>query len=276
PGGVTLNSSYTFSKVIDVIENELFTSFMNPRRPFNMLDINESKGRSGLDHTHKFVLSWVWNIPGFKGDQAFLRKLTGGWSMVGTYLAETGQPLTPLARRDINGDFDTAGDRAFFNPAGTSDTGTDVSTVCWNGVATTIGCSDSSMIVGYVVPNSGASARFVRPGRGSFASGTLVQLGRNTLEGPGINNFNFSFAKETPVWGEMRVLRFQVDFLNAFNHPSFSVGSGSVFGFTGNATGFPGFVTPGAPDFLDETIFSGGLGQAPFQRVIQFSLKFLF
>jgi hypothetical protein len=64
-----------------------------------------------------------------------------------------------------------------------------------------------------------------------------------------------------------------VDLVNAFNHPSFSVGNGSVFGFTGNATGFPGFVTPGAPDFLNKTIFSGGLGQAPFQRVIQFALK---
>jgi hypothetical protein len=271
PYGLTLNSSYTFSKVIDVIENELFTSFMNPRRPWNMIDIHESKGRSGLDHTHKFVVSWAWDIPGYKGDQGFVKKLTSGWNLAGTYIAESGQPLTPLSRRDTNGDFDTAGDRAFFNPAGTSNTGTDVSTVCWNGTAVSTGCTNTAQIVGYVATDP--TARYVRPGAGGIEAGSLIQLGRNTLEGPGINNFNISFSKTTPFWGEGRTIRFQVDLVNAFNHPSFSVGNGSVFGFTGNATGFPGFVTPGAPDFLNKTIFSGGLGQAPFQRVIQFALK---
>jgi hypothetical protein len=286
PYGVTLNSSYTFSKTIDLIENELFTSFMNPRRPFNMIDIQESKGRSGLDHTHKFVASWSWDIPGYKGDATALKRLTGGWNIAGTYIAETGQPLTPLSRRDINGDFDTAGDRAFFNPGGSGNTGTDVTTVFRNttsgassiGVCPNIGPAPAlaclSPVVAFVA--SDPTAAYVRPGRGSFASGSLVQLGRNTLEGPGINNFNISIAKTTPFWGEGRVIRFQLDMVNAFNHPSFAIGNGSVFGFTGNATGFPAFVTPGTSDFLKENIFSGGLGQAPFQRVIQLSLKVIF
>jgi len=67
-----------------------------------------------------------------------------------------------------------------------------------------------------------------------------------------------------------------VDFINAFNHPSYNIGNGSVFGTTSNATGFPGYVTPGSPQFLRENIFSGSLGQAPFQRVIQLGLKVLF
>ena len=135
-------------------------------------------------------------------------------------------------------------------------------------------CASSASTVGYVADDS--SARFVQPGTGSFPAGSLGQLGRNTFRSAGINNFNVSVVKNTPFWGEGRVIRFQADFINLFNHPSFIIGNGSAFNTTDNARGFPGFVTPGSSQFLDETIFSGGLGQAPFQRVIQLSLKVLF
>jgi hypothetical protein len=286
PSGLFINTNYTFSKTIDLIENELFTSFMNPRRPWDMINIQESKARSGLDHTHKFSLTFSWSVPGYKGDTALLKKLVGGWNISGSYMAESGQPLTVLSRRDTNGDFDTAGDRAFRNPAETGLTGTDVQTVCWrSGFAINIGCSPSAFelpastsmsryTVAYVAQDS--SAQFVRPGEGAYPAGSLVQLGRNTFTSPGINNWNFSISKDTPFWGESRVTRFQVDLINAFNHPSYNIGNGSVFGTTSNARGFPGYVTPGSSQFLQENIFSGSLGQAPFQRVIQFSLKVLF
>ncbi|HLE36943.1 MAG TPA: hypothetical protein VI699_07335, partial [Candidatus Acidoferrales bacterium] len=127
---------------------------------------------------------------------------------------------------------------------------------------------------GYVAINS--SARYIQPGVGGIAAGSLVQLGRNTLNSPGINVFHFSFRKDTPFWGEGRIIRFQADLINAFNHPNFGIGSGSVFGSTGNATGFPGFAAPASSQFLKEDIFSGGQGNAPFQRVIQLSLKVIF
>lgn len=272
--GFFLDTNYTWSRAIDTAENELFTSFLNPRRPFNHLDINEAYGRSGLDHTHKFTVNWSWDVPGYNGDNAFLRGLTRGWNYSGSYIAETGQPVTPLARTDINGDFDTAGDRAFVNTSASGRTGTGVSTVCWDGVTVTIGCTTSSMIFGYVAND--ANARWVQPGAGGLPAGSLVQGGRNTLNSPGLNVFHFSFRKDTPFWGEARQIRFQVDMVNAFNHPNFGIGTGSVFGSTANATSFPGYAAPGSTQFLDETIFSGGQGNAPFQRVIQFSLKVLF
>ena len=273
--GVFLNTNYTFSKTIDLIENELFTSFLNPRRPWNQIDIREAKGRSGLDHTHKFALNWSWDVPSYKGGVAFLRKLTGGWNWGGSYIAESGQPVTALARRDTNGDFDTAGDRAFINPAGVGLTGTDVNPVCFIGGVVSVGaCGGSANTVGYVAVNS--SARFIQPGAGGMPAGSLVQAGRNTLSSPGINVFHFSFRKDTPFWGESRLIRFQADMINAFNHPNFGIGSGSVFGSTANATGFPGYAAPASSQFQNETIFSGGQGNAPFQRVIQLSLKVLF
>jgi hypothetical protein len=312
--GLFLNANYTWSRTIDNIENDLFTSFMNPRRPWDMISIFESKGLSGLHHEHKLAISWSWDIPA-GGTSGGLRKLVGGWNISGSYLAETGQPLTLLARRDTNGDFDTAGDRAFVNTGASGSAGTDASTlVCFApGFGVQVDCSGSAyitanglgsgpmpagpdpctavgglaagdynpclddanaVVVAYVAANS--SARFVQPGTGSYPAGSLGQLGRNTFGHPGINNVNVSVRKDTPFWGENRVIRFQADFVNLFNHPSFTIGQGSVFLTTASATLFPGYVTPASSQFLDKTIFSGGLGQAPFQRVIQLSVKVIF
>jgi hypothetical protein len=104
----------------------------------------------------------------------------------------------------------------------------------------------------------------------------MTNLGRNTFSSPGINVWNLAFFKNTPFWGEDRYIQFRVEMWNAFNHPNFAVGNGSVFPTTGNSTGLPGYVTPGTGDFLNKTIFSGGLGQAPFQRVIQWGLRVVF
>jgi len=279
--GLFLNANYTWSRTIDNIENDLFTSFMNPRRPWDMLNIFESKGLSGLHHEHKLAISWSWDIPA-GGTSGGLRKLVGGWNIAGSYLAETGQPLTILARRDTNGDFDTAGDRGFVNTGASGSAGTDVWPVYFTAGTTVVGSTgfvcpgtcNSTTQVAYVARDS--SARFVQPGTGSFPAGSLAQLGRNTFGSPGINVVNMTIRKDTPFWGEGRVIRFQADFINLFNHPSFTIGNGSVFLTTANATGFPGYVTPGSSQFLDKTIFSGGLGQQPFQRVIQLSVKVIF
>ncbi|MBI3950562.1 MAG: TonB-dependent receptor [Acidobacteria bacterium] len=272
--GLMFNANYTFSRTIDLIENELFTSFMNPRRPFNHLNIFEGKGLSGLHHEHKFAISWLYDFPKYRGPNAFLEKALSGWQFNGAYLAETGQPLTIISRRDLNGDFDTAGDTAFFNPNGRPNTGTDVNFVCFDGTTTSIttsvaGCGGNARVVGYVAKDP--NAQFIR---GEL--GAITNLGRNTFLSPGVNVWNLGIFKNTLFWGEDRYIQFRVELINAFNHPSFTIGNGSVFINTSNSTGFPGYVTPGTSQFLDKTIFSGGLGQAPFQRVIQFGLKVIF
>ncbi|MGH9803614.1 MAG: carboxypeptidase regulatory-like domain-containing protein [Candidatus Acidiferrales bacterium] len=270
--GLFLNTSYTWSKVIDNIENELFTSVMNPRRPENHIDpFTNEFAKSGLNHEHKYVASWSWDIP-HGGASGAWRKVVGGWNLAGTYIFETGQPITILANVDTIGSGDAASARAFFNPAGVGNTGSGVSTVCWQGGVVIVGtCTSSATTVGYVAKNS--SAAYIEPGTGGFAAGSLSPLGRNTFTTESLNNWNVSISKTTPFWGEGRTIRFQADFVNLFNHPQLVLGSGSVFVRTAVATGRPGYVSPSSAQFLDETGLSGGLGNAPYQRLIQLSLK---
>ena len=158
--GFALDANYTLSKTTDWIENELFTSFLNPRRPENMTDPELDKGESGLSKRHKAVLAWQWDLPKPAGN-GFLSGLLSNWSWNGVFLFESGQALTVISRTDTNGDFDSAGDRAWENPNGQSNLGTGVNFVCWNGgqvsiSPTTGGCGGNSGVVGYVAQNPNA------------------------------------------------------------------------------------------------------------------------
>ncbi|MGH9725577.1 MAG: hypothetical protein ACRD41_10970, partial [Candidatus Acidiferrales bacterium] len=51
---------------------------------------------------------------------------------------------------------------------------------------------------------------------------TYGTLSRNVLRGPGINNWDISIIKNTPLGGETRSLQFRAEFFNAFNHTQFS------------------------------------------------------
>jgi hypothetical protein len=290
--GLLINSSYTWSRTTDLIDNELFTSSINPRRPFSHNDVNLNRGLSAIHRAHKFAFAWVYELPQYGGDNKLLRGFARGWQWGGAYLAESGQPVTVLAGRDLDGNFDAAGDFAFRNVDGMRGIGTDSIAVCRAGGAGTapagsavVGCGATALgltgtpaqiaaatpafVVGYVAAVD--NAEWIRPGRGGVANG-----GRGSIIRGGINNWNMEISKRTPFWGEGRILQISAQFNNVFNHPSYSIGGGGIFGLTTPALTNTGFVTPGNANFLNEKSFSGGLGQSPFQRVIQWSMKVIF
>ena len=62
---------------------------------------------------------------------------------------------------------------------------------------------------------------------------TFGDLSRNSIRGPGINNFDISLVKKTPI-RESKSLEFRAEFFNAFNHTQFyrvdNAGGSSTFG----------------------------------------------
>ena len=61
--GLYFRANYTFSKNIDNATNELFSSYVNPRRAQDGFDFANERGRSALDLPHKFAVTWVYDIP---------------------------------------------------------------------------------------------------------------------------------------------------------------------------------------------------------------------
>jgi hypothetical protein len=280
--GLTLRANYTFSKNIDDATNELFSSRVNPRRVQDWQNLKDSSGLSALDVTHKLALSWVYALPGWNSDNGFARGLTHGWEWSGTWVVSTGPPVTILNTGDANGNFDSAGDRPIFNPAGTVNTGSTVGFVCNDGAggATRIipssaqdpktgvipcGTGDDSNVVGYVAEDP--SAKYV------FANlGAKSTVRNNTVRTPTTNVWNMGFAKKTKI-NERLSLQLGFSAYDVFNHRSYALAPLSVFesGVTtvNNALSTT-YTNPFSSLFLQPTQFSGG------SRQMQLMVKLVF
>ena len=267
--GLFLRAGYTYSKAIDNSTNELFTSQVNPRRPQDPRNMGPERGLSTIDHRNKFTIALIYELPRYGGENLFAKGLLNQWQVSASYIAETGQPVTVLSFIDANGNGDAAGDRAILNLNGQGLTATDVKTVCRNATtgATSIvapsACGNSST-VGYVATNP--TARFVRARQGARAN-----TGRNILTSAGLNNTNLAIVKDTRITERFK-FRFQVEMLNAFNHPQPVLGSGNINVDLGNAINGTGLVFAGNnPDFMKpENLFSTG------NRRIQIGAKLIF
>jgi hypothetical protein len=259
--GLYFRANYTYEKNIDNSTNELFSSFVNPRRAQDGNNFANERGRSVLDLPQKFAVTWVYDIPNVRTESRILRGAAHGWELSGTYLAQSGQPITPLSGVDSNLNGDTAGDRTVFNPAGVGLTGSLVDPVCNDGAggatrivtATSTACPAANT-VGYVAQNP--TARFIQAG-----VGTVANVGRNTVSSPGLNIWNMSLLKTNKLT-ERATLQFRFETYDTFNHPNFSIGLPSNNGALDSATNTnplnAGYIFVTSPTFLDKTAFNGG------------------
>lgn len=156
--------------------------------------------------------------------------------MSGSYLIQSGQPVTALSGVDSNDNGDAAGDRAILNTSGVGLTGTAVDFVCNDGAggATRIvpqsaitnagipcgplvsGAYTDANVVGYVAESSGA--RYVQAW-----TGAKTNIGRNTIPTPGLNLWNVSVLKNIALT-ERFSMQFRAEAFDIFNHQNFSIG----------------------------------------------------
>jgi hypothetical protein len=80
----------------------------------NNHDPARDHGLSSFDVAHRFVASFVWNLPFGKGEKwagdatGLKQALIGGWQINGIYLLQGGMPLSVFAR-DLGNVLDTFG-----------------------------------------------------------------------------------------------------------------------------------------------------------------------
>lgn len=265
--GLFLRANYTYAKGWDNSTNELYSSLVNPRRPEDGNHLNNEWGRSTLDIHHKLAISWTYELPKATMGNVFLKKMFEGWQLNGAFILQSGQPITALSNADSNGNGDTAGDRAILNPKGSSNIGTDVGTVYMNpttGATCVLATCPAAFtqVIGYYALDP--TAKYVRA-----QTGTLTNTGRNTLESPGLNNWDFSLFKNTYIT-EQRYVQFRAEFFNLFNHRQYSFANSGVFGNNNAATDNAAYARVYMNGFLDPKLLNGGA------RAIQLSLKFIF
>jgi hypothetical protein len=236
-------AGYTWSHTIDDSTAEVFSTVLTPRRPQDFFNRDAERGSSLLDRRQRFVFTWVYETPWFKTANGALRHALGGYSLSGTYSAESPQWATVQSGVDSNLNGDAAADRAIINLNGAPGTSTDVTPLCRGGACSqyAAGAARNAQTVGYVAND--ASAQFIRAQVGTYAN-----AGKNLIPTKGINNFDISVAKNVSFTERWR-LTIRSDFRNAFNHPQYAPGQINNVAFRSGLTNTTSYLTPGHPDF---------------------------
>jgi hypothetical protein len=182
--GFSVLSSYTLSKTLDHASEakQTGTSQTNP------FDLEFDWGYANSDRRHRWVTSFLWQIPGAFGS-GFADAVLGKWSLTGILALQSGNGITVTSGVD-NARSGTGNQRADRNgdPVLPSDRPTSEKVLQW---------FDTSVYS----PN---------------ALGTFGNSGRNTLRGPGFRNVDLGLHK-TFAMGATARLQVRIEAFNAFN-----------------------------------------------------------
>ena len=205
--GLQFEIAYTWSKSIDNA-----SSFENILKP---LCNACNRSLSLFDARNRVVLSYLWQlpVPNYQGEKG---KVLNGWAISGIDSFQSGFPVRIQSSNDselMNSfDFELPGKPDLIAPFHTLDPRKPLP-------------GSSPAQTGYAFdPNS-----FALPEQ--TADSTPLQLLGNSPRticcGPGINNFDLSVQKITPL-GERLHMEFRAEFFNLFNHTQFLNPDGNI------------------------------------------------
>jgi hypothetical protein len=162
--GFTINTSYTWAKNLDYSSRNGFGGSRGVNNPFNFFF---SRGPSDLTRDHRFINSFVWDLPAMKKGPA--ASILGNWRFSAITTLQSGRPFSIGASN---------------NPiAGAGSARADL-------VGTGYPVLDTGRSKGQILNAYFDKTRFANP-----APNTYGTLGRNALYGPGYANIDISFAK---------------------------------------------------------------------------------
>jgi Carboxypeptidase regulatory-like domain len=247
-GAGYFQAAYTFSRSTDATStgNTAFNSAFNDEST-----LNDSRGLSDFDRTHRLAVSYRYDLPFFKSSEGLTQKLLAGWAVSGITIVQSGLPFSVQDSGAGTG-FLGAGSAPGVLTASLAPGSTAGSAYTTGGIGTRID--------GYLNLSAFTPAPLLYPAQcdpvnnPNFCATNFGNLGRNTFRGPGQQNWDFSLIKNFRIT-ERQSLRFTTDFFNMWNHANF-----------------------GNPAFLD--VEGGNFGKITSTvgtpRLIQFSLRYAF
>lgn len=219
-----LAGSYTWSKTIDtgsgsMVGDEYTNSISSPL--FFNLKLNRGLADFNVSHNLNLNYTWVLGIPKWKTE--FGVWALGGWQLGGVFQASTGVPFTPGFAGDSLG-------------VGSTEPNIDVPNVLAGP-----GCGS------YV--NAGNPNHYIKTQCFEVPNPIALRgnLGRNTVTGPGLLNFDLSVVKNNYVKrvSDAFNVQFRTEFFNVFNRANFAppLDNRNIFDATGAAIASAGLIT---------------------------------
>jgi hypothetical protein len=211
--GLQMNANYTWSHTLDVTTDS--NGGGTPMIPYTW---KADYGNSNWDIRHRFVASFVYDIPFFHVGNPILKAALTKWQANGIVTLQTGIPF------NVSTGTDTAntGSSGTYRPD-LVHTATDT---CGRG--SLVGCIDATAFtVADLYP--------ITPTNYAYGN-----AGRNLLHGPGAETVNFSLFKNFPLKERLK-LQFRMETFGLFNHTNFGNPSATINTSSfGNITGASG------------------------------------
>jgi hypothetical protein len=214
--GLSFQAAYTWSKTLSDADNDGAV-------PQNSYDLSAERGLATYDRPQMLTFNYVWELPFAKGMKGIQGRFLDGWVLSGITSFDSGNAYEIYATE------------AFAGVAG-------------------MGSERANRVSGQSVKGPKTVAEYFNTA--AFADPVFPEYGNSAygiLHGPGTNNWDISLGKNTKVRENVN-FQFRAEFLNAFNHPSFSSINTSI------ASG----------------VAFGGMNSARDPRLIQFGLKVQF
>ncbi len=264
--GLQVNGSYTWSHALD--EGSGLQLFYNGNDPNNP---RTAYGTSGFDRTHVFAFSYMYQLPkAVSSDTAWAGRLLNGWGLSGVTVLESGMPFSVWDYSGGAASLYYSSNDVITNPLIPIAAGKNVQTAQ----------QDQNGIPG-LDPNAFAPP-LVNPGQmgvppcgptqdnyGNYCDNVETgygPAGRNNFRGPFQTRFDMSVFKNIRL-SERFNLKYQADFFNLFNTPSFDAPNNNSE-LNASYSDFPNFSQVPGFGMIQDTIGS--------PRFIQMSLHLTF
>ncbi|MBI2822910.1 MAG: TonB-dependent receptor [Acidobacteria bacterium] len=236
-GGLQLQGAYTYAKNLDeAIGQEAFSGGGWDAVSMDPFDRSRDRGRSSWDLRHNFVFNFSYDLPFGANRRGAASWLLSGWQTHGILNLNSGVPASVTVSFNRSRNLNTPSvaapvERPDLKPGSTNN------------------------------PVRGGADQYLDAAPFQLhEAGTLGNVGRNTVTGPGLATFDLSLLKKIRT-SEQSQVQFRFEFFNLFNRANFNLPNGSVFT---SAAGVP----------------SGSFGRITSTRTtsrqIQIALKFLF
>jgi len=223
--GLYLQAAYTWSKSLDATSsgNTAFNTAVN-----DQTDLRASYGLSDFDRPHRFIVSWLYDLPFMKSSQGFLKMAFANWSFGGIVTFQSGIPFSII---------DSAGG-TLFAPSSPNE-----SLASFSSTGNLSNAYTSGDIRNRLDHYVDLAAFQPAP---ALNDGTLFgDLRRNLFRGPFQQNWDFTLTKIFAIT-ERQQVRFGAQFFNVWNHPVFAnpsfvdvSGSPDLFGAITSTVGTP-------------------------------------
>lgn len=223
-GGAEIEGSYTWGKTIDtssgsLVGDEYSNSIASPLA-FNT---KLNRGLADFNVAQNLEVNYTWEIGTPKWANGVGEWAFSGWQIGGVFEASTGVPFTPGFGGDALG-------------VRSTDPNIDVPNLLRGP-----GCGS--------LVSSGNPNHYIKTQCFAVPNPITLRgnLGRNTLIGPGLVNFDFSLFKNNRIKriSDTFNVQFRAEFFNVVNHTNFSppLDNRNIFDSSGNPIGNAGLIT---------------------------------